>query len=97
MPELTLIGYKYLGPGNSLYKGAPINEADSIAREHDFAYDRAQNKEDIFEADQKAIIQFKDDFLKNPHLGNIAGFAGLGAKHLVERGLNKVIYPQLSG
>uniref|UniRef100_A0A1L8E5W6 Putative vp n=1 Tax=Haematobia irritans TaxID=7368 RepID=A0A1L8E5W6_HAEIR len=97
MPEFTLIGYKYLGPGNSLDKGEPINKADSIAREHDIAYDRAKTKEDIYKADREAIIQFKDDFLKNPHLGNIAGFAGLGAKHIVERSLNKVIYPKLSG
>lgn len=36
---LVLPGYKYLGPGNGLDKGEPVNAADAAAREHDKAYD----------------------------------------------------------
>lgn len=36
---LVLPGYKYLGPGNGLDKGEPVNEADAAALEHDKAYD----------------------------------------------------------
>lgn len=38
---LVLPGYKYLGPLNSLDKEKPVNEADSIAYDHDIAYDKA--------------------------------------------------------
>nr|QKN88776.1 MAG: capsid protein [Dependoparvovirus sp.] len=36
---LVLPGYKYLGPGNGLDKGEPVNQADAAALEHDKAYD----------------------------------------------------------
>lgn len=36
---LVLPGYKYLGPGNGLDKGEPVNNADAAALEHDKAYD----------------------------------------------------------
>lgn len=35
---LVLPGYNYLGPGNGLDRGEPVNEADAAAREHDEAY-----------------------------------------------------------
>lgn len=94
MPELTLIGYKYLGPGNSLDKGEPVNTADAIAYKHDVRYSQAKNKEDIFSADRDAIQDFHNDFKSNPNFGNALGLIGLGIKHTVESGLNKVIYPQ---
>lgn len=31
-------GYSYLGPGNSLDRGQPVNELDKAARIHDYAY-----------------------------------------------------------
>lgn len=37
---LVLPGYKYLGPGNGLDKGEPVNAADAAALEHDKAYDQ---------------------------------------------------------
>ena len=39
MRDWTLPGYKYLGPGNSLFKGRPTNEDDLIAFLHDLGYD----------------------------------------------------------
>ncbi|AVR53759.1 capsid protein 1 [Desmodus rotundus dependoparvovirus] len=37
-------GYKYLGPGNSLDKGEPVNALDAAARLHDIGYSRLQEK-----------------------------------------------------
>lgn len=38
MPVLP--GYRYVGPGNKLNNGEPINDTDRAARKHDFAYQR---------------------------------------------------------
>lgn len=38
MWDLSLPGYKYLGPGNSLDKGEPNNNNDLIAYIHDIEY-----------------------------------------------------------
>lgn len=35
---LVVPGYKYLGPGNGLDKGEPVNQADAAAQRHDQAY-----------------------------------------------------------
>lgn len=35
---LTLPGYRYLGPFNSLFSGKPVNKADEAARKHDLGY-----------------------------------------------------------
>lgn len=32
MPELAVPGYNYLGPGNALNKGGPVNEVDWVAQ-----------------------------------------------------------------
>jgi len=40
LPDLTLPGYRYLGPFNRLDKGPPQNVSDAAAREHDVAYER---------------------------------------------------------
>jgi Phospholipase A2-like domain len=39
IPDLTLPGYNYLGPGNELNKGNPTNKSDSTAQGHDYGYD----------------------------------------------------------
>nr|AMP54051.1 parvovirus coat protein VP1 [uncultured bacterium] len=93
--KLTLPGYKYLGPGNSLDEGEPVNSADAIAKEHDEEYDKAESNEDIFNSDWKAISSFKDDFFNSPSIGNIAGVLGLGTKHILEKSTGRVIYPNL--
>ncbi len=93
MPKLTLPGYKYLGPGNPLNSGKPINEADSIAERHDWEYNSAKHKEDIFESDNKAIDDFRESFINNPSIGSAAGYIGLGIKHNFEKAIDKVIYP----
>lgn len=36
---MVLPGSKYIGPGNEMNKGAPVNEADANAYQHDIDYD----------------------------------------------------------
>ena len=38
MFDLTLPGYKYLGPGNKLDKGEPTDWNDAVAYIHDLGY-----------------------------------------------------------
>lgn len=92
--KLTLPGYKYLGPGNSLDEGDPVNSADAIAKVHDQEYEN-RTKEDVYSSDWKAISSFAEDFWKSPSIGNSAGVLGLGTKHIVEKALGNVIYPNL--
>lgn len=93
MPKLIWPGYKYLGPGNSLDSGTPVNEADLIAKQHDHEYNSAQTREDIFDSDQKAISDFRDSFIEQPSAGAAAGYIGLSIKHFAEKNLGKTIYP----
>lgn len=88
-------GHKYLGPGNKLNNGTPVDNADRIAQKHDYAYEAAKNKSQVFDADELAIKEFAADFVTKPNLPSFAGFVGLGAKHTVERATNSIIYPVL--
>ena len=47
---LTVPGYKYLGPGNSLNRGQPTNQTDEAAKEHDEAYDKAKTSQEVSQA-----------------------------------------------
>lgn len=63
---LVLPGYKYLGPGNGLEKGEPVNKADAAALEHDKAYDEQLKQGDnpyvkYNHADAKLQSDLKDD------------------------------------
>lgn len=93
--KLTFPGYKYLGPGNSLDEGEPVNVVDEIARRHDHEYDKANSKDQIFESDQRAIKDFANSFVEKPSFGAAAGTLGLGIKHLSEKAIGKVIYPDI--
>lgn len=91
MPAFNVPGYRYLGPGNKLNNGKPVNSADSIARDHDFAYERAKSASDIRSADRQAIGQFIGD----KSIGGAIGAAGLGAKYIGES-IVGVQYPNMS-
>lgn len=97
MPPFVLPGYKYLGPGNKLNSGAPVNSADFIAQKHDNAYHNANTKQDIYDADKEAINEFASNFIEKPTIGAALGYIGLGAKHIVETSLNTLIYPSITG
>lgn len=89
---LVFPGYKYLGPGNSLNKGAPNNLDDQIAYDHDVEYDRAQSDSDVRAADWKAIQRFGKSASQGG-LGGILGTVGLGSKYAIES-LTGVLYPK---
>lgn len=93
MPQFTLYGHKYLGPGNPINNGEPINSADRIAQQHDLEYAKAKTKQDIFNSDKKAIASFYKDFVREPSIGSAAGALGLSIKHSAETILGSVIYP----
>ena len=91
MPAFNVPGYRYLGPGNKLNNGTPINSADSIARDHDIAYEQAKSTSDIRAADRKAIGQFIGD----KSIGGTIGAVGLGVKYIGES-IVGVQYPDMS-
>lgn len=92
---LTFPGHRYLGPGNKLSNGTPVDTDDSIAREHDLAYESATSEKEIFEADEKAILAFIFDWIKNKNWHSYVGAVGLGLKHFIEKITGKIFYPKL--
>lgn len=90
---LTIPGSNYIGPGNDINRGPPTNEADRIARTHDIAYSNAKTQEDVYEADRTAIGSFGKDFIGSSSGHALAGAAGLGIKHVIER-VAGVQYPR---
>lgn len=92
---LIFPGHRYLGPGNKLNNGPPVDMDDLIAQTHDLAYENAFDKEDVHIADEKAIFSFAIDWLKNKNWHSAIGALGLGLKHLVEVMCGRVFYPKL--
>lgn len=77
-------GHRYLGPGNRLHNGEPVDEDDRIARRHDEAYSRAQSDADVFAADRQYTKEFFKDFVSTGNWHSALGAVGLGTKNLVE-------------
>lgn len=92
-PAFLYPGHKYLGPGNPLNNGEPVDSADRIAQVHDIEYSKAKSFGDIHSSDLKAIKSFGSDFTTKPNLPSAAGFVGLGVKYLTESAINRPIYP----
>ncbi|KAM7284147.1 uncharacterized protein ISCGN_001249 [Ixodes scapularis] len=77
-------GHRYLGPGNPRNNGEPVDEDDSIAREHDGRYSDAKTDQDVFAADKDAKHDFVGDWADRGSFHSLVGAAGLGVKNLVE-------------
>lgn len=77
--------HRYLGPGNSLQEGEPVDEDDAIARDHDLRYEEARSAEDVHAADEHSAGDFIDDFAVRGSLHSLAGAAGLTGKRLLEQ------------
>ncbi|XP_077550671.1 uncharacterized protein LOC144163838 [Haemaphysalis longicornis] len=77
-------GYRYLGPGNPLNNGQPVDEDDRIAQQHDQAYSLAQCDSDIFSVDRTSVREFASDFARTGNWHSALGAAGLGIKNVVE-------------
>nr|QTE03713.1 MAG: hypothetical protein [Periparus ater parvoviridae sp.] len=89
-------GHRYLGPGNKLDNGKPVDVDDEIAQEHDSAYHQAKSEADIFKADGVAISKFNHDFASNHNFHSLVGSAGLNVKNFVEESvLGRVLYPSM--
>nr|QTE03823.1 MAG: VP [Motacilla cinerea parvoviridae sp.] len=81
--------HKYIGPGNSVHNGPPVDSDDSIALEHDLAYEKNEN---IPEADRHAIHDFIGDWSDTGNIHSVVGALGLSAKRGVES-LTGQLYP----
>jgi hypothetical protein len=81
-------GTHYLGPGNPLNNGPPTSDADRIAQQHDYDYDRlikaGHSKRRVYggfsDADQRAMD--KSDVTTSQGL---ALYAGMGAKKILSK------------
>ena len=86
MWDLSLPGYKYLGPGNKLNKGKPTNYNDRVAKLHDEEYDQ------LIKSGKRPYTQWNtadENFLKRIKLndyGGLAGYSFFGIK----RGFHKL-------
>lgn len=88
-------GHKYLGPGNPLNNGTPVDSADRIAEKHDWAYHFASSAEDIFSADAIAIKEFFKDSVSSFSLPSLVGAVGLSVKTGVEHIVGSPLYPSM--
>lgn len=102
---LTLPGYKYLGPGNSLNRGVPVNKLDAVAKKHDEQYHKiteyykkTKNKKRFEEQVRQADSEFLQEVSEIAPDSTYDAFAkylatgGIGTKFLVET-VTGVIYP----
>lgn len=105
MPNFPrLINHNYLGPGNPLENGEPVDSADRVAQKHDTRYseiiESGVSGSDFFEAiraaDTESGQEFLDTYKQDGNLWNLAGAVGLNLKSAVEGSLGKVIYPKSS-
>lgn len=88
-------GHKYLGPGNKLNAGPPVDTDDFIAKQHDLAYEDACTTEDVHFADKYAIFAFALDCIRKKNWHSAIGAIGLGLKHLTEVLCGRIFYPKL--
>ncbi|AGW50718.1 structural protein [Acheta domestica mini ambidensovirus] len=94
-PVLVVPGHKYLGPGNKLHSGKPVNSADKIAQRHDWFYNFDRTASEVRNSDFNAIREFWQNWQKTGEIDNLVGAAGLGAKYVAESVVG-VQYPQMS-
>lgn len=87
-------GHNYLGPGNVLDSGNPVDNDDSIAREHDKAYEEAECKSDVYMADENAIFAFMMDWIQYKNWHSALGAICLSIKTCTERLFKTVFYPK---
>lgn len=93
---LNLPGHKYVGPGNKLDRGPPVDEDDIIAEEHDKAYEKAKSTKEVEDADEAAFQKFLTDWIENGNYHSLLGAIGLKGKAYVEK-LTGHLYPNIAG
>ncbi|XP_039292344.1 uncharacterized protein LOC120353288 [Nilaparvata lugens] len=90
--ELLFPGHNYLGPGNPIENGEPVDSDDAIAQIHDLAYHYAECAEDIRLSDREAIASFFSDCVENRNWHSAVGCMGIGIKYVVESCVG-ILYP----
>ncbi|XP_026684618.1 mitochondrial basic amino acids transporter-like [Diaphorina citri] len=84
--------HNYLGPGNHLDNGPPIDDDDEIALRHDEAYETATSPEQVRQADIEAIRDFNTNYVATGNWHSVVGAIGLTWKYEVEQ-FTGVLYP----
>lgn len=92
--EWTLPGHNYIGPGNPVPNGYPVDKDDLIALRHDQDYHTATTEEEVRLADREAISEFWKDTKENYNVHSLLGTLGIGIKYGVES-VTGVIYPKV--
>ncbi|XP_011643397.1 uncharacterized protein LOC105431110 [Pogonomyrmex barbatus] len=80
MPRLP--GHRYLGPGNAVRNGPPVDTDDAIARKHDLLYEI--QPENVSAADSVAVDEFIEDFQRSGNFHSLIGGVGLQVKRSFE-------------
>lgn len=81
---LVLPGYNYLGPGNGLDRGEPVNRADEVAREHDISYnEQLQAGDNPYLKYNHADAEFQEKLADDTSFGGNLGKAVFQAKKRV--------------
>ena len=100
MPRFVAYGHRYLGPGNTVRSGRPIDTDDTIAQEHDALYEIAQERKrvtpDVVSSiDAHAIDDFLYDWQQSGNWHSLVGGIGLIGKRQYENVFG-VQYPSMS-
>lgn len=103
---LTLPGYRYLGPLNSLDRGVPRNRLDAAARKHDEKYHKITDyykKTKNYREFEAQVRRADEEFLREvseytpestyDQLAKWLAQGGIGTKYLIEENLTGVLYP----
>uniref|UniRef100_A0A8D8Q5W5 Capsid protein VP1 n=1 Tax=Cacopsylla melanoneura TaxID=428564 RepID=A0A8D8Q5W5_9HEMI len=86
--------HKYLGPGNHINNGPPVDTDDEIALQHDLAYESATTPEQVRQADLDAIAAFEANYTTTGNWHSVVGSLGLLLKYRVET-FTGILYPRL--
>lgn len=92
---MVLPGSKYIGPGNEMNKGKPVDQADANAYQHDLDYDEYLKKGHKAKDVYTGYSDADERLWKNTKANTANGLAvnlGMGAKYLLNKtGLTKRI------
>ncbi|KAF5280808.1 hypothetical protein FQA39_LY17955 [Lamprigera yunnana] len=86
--------HEYLGLGNLLNLGKPVDEDDRIALVRDIHYSLSKSNKDIRKADEESILDFYRSFLTTGNWHSLIGGTDLSIKYILESVIN-VQYPKL--
>lgn len=105
---LVLPGYKYLGPGNDLERGVPVNKLDAAAKKHDEKYHKiteyfkkTKNRKNFEEEIRRADSEFLEEVVTHApdtaydQVAKWLAVGGIGAKYVLEK-YTGIIYPRVT-